>query len=483
MERLTAEDLVMLWPDARWPQDIGALAVLEGRGLFDADGRFRLEHVRAVVAARLHRVPRFRQVLLTPRRGLGGPLWVDAPAFDLTQHVQVVYVTEPGLEGLLAAVERLLRQRLDRSRPLWEMWFLTGTPERVALFVRMHHTMADGIAGMATLAEFLDDVPDVPVEPVRRWTPAPPPTSIDLLTDNLRRRARSVGRALAAVARPATWRRARDVWPAVRELSAKDEVSETSLNQVVGGGRHLVVVRTNLDLVKAVGRDHGASVNDVLLTLTAGGLRAILSGRGERVDDLRAGVYVPVTLRRGPRQAARGNLIAQMVVTIPLGLTEPHRLEHIAAQTATRKLRDRPSLGWLTSNRMTRRALLRVVGNQPVNVTTADLPGPDHPVYLAGSRVLEVFPILPLIGNVPLAVGALSYAGAFTITAVADPDVVPDLDTFADAIRDELHAIATTPRPAGPARADGAAARQPPPGSTGAPPVHRTTTPSSAAQE
>lgn len=482
MERLTAEDLVMLWPDARWPQDVGALAVLDGRGLFDEDGRFRVEHVRAVVAARLHRVPRFRQVLLTPRRGLGGPLWVDAPAFDLTQHIDVVHVGEPGEEALLAAVERLAQQRLNRSRPLWEMWFLTTAPGRVALFVRMHHTMGDGIASMATLAELLDDVPDVPVEPARPWTPAPPPTSIELLTDNLRTRTRRVARALAAVARPATWRRARDVWPAVRELAATDEVSQTSLNQVVGAGRHLAVVRTSLDLVKAIGRDHGASVNDVLLTLTASGLRALLNGRGEPVDDLRAGVYVPVTLRRGPRQDARGNLIAQMVVTIPLGLTGPRRLEHIAAQTAARKLRDRPSLGWLTTNRITRHLLLRVVGHQPVNVTTADLPGPDHPVYLAGSRLLDVFPILPLIGNIPLAVGALSYAGTFTITVVADPHIVPDLAVFTDAIRGELHALATPSRPAGSPTAEGAA-RQPLPASSDAPPAQRPTTPSPAAQE
>jgi hypothetical protein len=175
MQRLTADDMVMLWPDARWPQDIGALLILDGRGLFDADGSFRVEHVRAVVAARLHRVPRFRQVLHTPGRGLGGPLWLDAPTFDITQHVRVVPVFDAGDQSVLAAVERLLQRRLDRSRPLWEMWFITGPPERVALFVRMHHTVADGIAGMATLAEFLDDVPDVPVEPARPWTPEPPP--------------------------------------------------------------------------------------------------------------------------------------------------------------------------------------------------------------------------------------------------------------------------------------------------------------------
>jgi diacylglycerol O-acyltransferase / wax synthase len=83
MERLTAEDRLMLWPDERWPQDIGALAILEGSSLLDPDGRFRIGVVRQAIEARLHLVPRFRQLLHTPRRGLGGPLWVDAPCSTL----------------------------------------------------------------------------------------------------------------------------------------------------------------------------------------------------------------------------------------------------------------------------------------------------------------------------------------------------------------------------------------------------------------
>ena len=83
MERLTAEDQLMLWPDEIWPQDIGALAVLDGSGLLEPDGRFRIEQVRQAIESRLHLVPRFRQLLHVPRRGLGRPLWVDAPAFEL----------------------------------------------------------------------------------------------------------------------------------------------------------------------------------------------------------------------------------------------------------------------------------------------------------------------------------------------------------------------------------------------------------------
>jgi diacylglycerol O-acyltransferase / wax synthase len=121
IDRLTALDRLMLGASRSWPQDIGAFAVLDGDPLLDEGGRFRIEVVRAAVHSRLDLVPRFRQVIHRPRRGLGGPLWVDAPAFDLTRHVRELPLEPPAGEAqALAAVEQLLRQRLDPSRPPWE---------------------------------------------------------------------------------------------------------------------------------------------------------------------------------------------------------------------------------------------------------------------------------------------------------------------------------------------------------------------------
>jgi len=124
------------------------------------------------------------------------------------------------------------------------------------------------------------------------------------------------------------------------------------------------------------------------------------------------------------------------------------RLAQIAAETATRKARSHPSLGAFRS-RTTRRVLLKVLDRYPVNVTTADVPGLQTPLYLAGARLLEVFPVLPLISNVSLGIGALSYAGQFNIMAIADQDACPDLDVFAASAKDELRALAaaTAARP------------------------------------
>src|SRR6266542_4066886 len=126
MERLTAQDLSMVWPeDFGWPQDIGALAVLDGSGLIDANGRLAIEVVRKHIERRLHLLPRFRQLLYVPGRGLGWPLWVDAPSFDIAEHVGVFPLRPPADEWqLLLACEELRRRRLDRSRPLWHLWFL-----------------------------------------------------------------------------------------------------------------------------------------------------------------------------------------------------------------------------------------------------------------------------------------------------------------------------------------------------------------------
>jgi diacylglycerol O-acyltransferase len=241
-------------------------------------------------------------------------------------------------------------------------------------------------------------------------------------------------------------RRPRTAWSGLRELLIEDRVPPTSLNRLVGADRRLGLLRCELDEVRAVAHAHGATVNDVLLGLVAGGLRALLRSRGEP-DDVVVRVYVPVTLRAADqRGSARGNLISQMVVPLPLGMPSPEgRLERIAAETARRKARPRLSLGVMFANRLVGGIVLALLRRNPVNVETADVPGPVQPMYFAGARVLEVFPLLNLIGNVPLGIGALSYAGRLGVMAVADRDAVPDLDVLTEGVREELRGLTATP--------------------------------------
>jgi diacylglycerol O-acyltransferase len=443
VDRLTDEDQRMLWPDEIWPQDIGALAILDGSHLLQAGGGFRIRAVREVIAARLHLVPRFRQVLYVPRPRLGRPLWVDAPAFDLADHVQVAPVPDPGDEAaLLRAAEQLRRRRLDRSRPLWQMWLLPGLAEgRVGMFVKIHHVIGDATAGLAAVAALLDAAPGALAGPAPPWTPAPPPTARGLLADNLRRHAAGLGRTAAALARPvATARHVRAGWTAMREVTTGPPVTRTSLDRLAGPGRTLAAIRGRLGQVQQIAHGHHATVNDVLLAITAGGLRGLLRSRGEPVQELVVPVYVPITLRPAQhRDQARGNLTALMTVPLPVGESDPgRRLERIAAQTARRKALTRPSVGAVIHGPVPRRAFVAVMRHQHVNLASADVPGPPQPLYLAGARLLEVFPVLPLMGKTTLGAGALSYAGQFNIMAVADQDTCPDLDVFAAAAADEL---------------------------------------------
>ena len=180
-----------------WPQHIGALGILDGSHLLEADGRFPIEAVRERIGRRLYLLPRFRQLLYTPRRGLGWPPWVDAPAFTIAGHVGVFPHAAPAGEAqLLAACEELRQRRLDRSRPLWQMWFLPGLAEaRVGLVMKVHHAIADGVAGVAAFGAFLD---------LRADAPGPAPATMD--TSALPLRARAAARQPAPAGARVPWR-------------------------------------------------------------------------------------------------------------------------------------------------------------------------------------------------------------------------------------------------------------------------------------
>jgi diacylglycerol O-acyltransferase / wax synthase len=448
VDRLSAEDRLTLWPDELWPQDIGALVLLDGAPLLDASGEVRLGAIREVISSRLHLLPRFRHVVHEPPRGLGGPLWIDAPAFDLDDHLHVATVPAPGDEKqLLATVERIRRRRLDRRRPLWELWILTGLDNgRLGLFVRLHHVVADGMAGVASVAVFLDPAATVtPMTAPTPWTPTPAPSRRALAADALSSAAGRLRARLAMLMHPAeTARRARAGWPALRELIAGRPGPRTSLGGVIGPDRTLALVRADLEQVRQTAHAHGATVNDVLLTATTGGVRALLKSRGDPVDE-NVPIYIPVTLRRAGAGPQGGNLISQLVVHLPLGVPDPlERLHRIAGETAQRKREAHPSLGTMFHNKLLSAVMLKLIIHQHINLTSADLPGPTVPLHLSGARVLEVFPLLNLIGNVTLGVGALSYSGQLGMLVVADAAIYPDLDVLAQAMRDELDALAPT---------------------------------------
>jgi diacylglycerol O-acyltransferase / wax synthase len=449
LERVTASDLFLLmWDDYGWSSDIGGLAILDGTSLLEPGGRVRIEAVRELLEPRLHLVPRFRQLLYRPRLGLGWPLWVDASAFDLTDHVAVRPVAAPGGQAqLLAACQELARRRLDPARPLWELWLLPGLPDRqVGAFLRLHHAVADGAAALAVFGALLDLTADAPTPAAPPWTPAPIPAASELLRDNLRRRRQELGRGWSGLAHPGrTLRRAQRAWPAWREVLAEQPAPRTSLNHPVGTDRRIAIIRGRLDLTKQIAHVHHAKVNDVMLAAVAGGLRQLLASRGEDVAGLAQRAMVTISLHQEQPGQAQGDKPGWMMVPLPLGESDPvRRLELIAAETAARKHKARPQAGsGIFRFAAGQRAWYRHFPRQrSVNLVVTNVAGPPVPLYLAGARLLELFPMMPVMGNLTLVVGVLSYAGQLNLTAAADHDHCPDVEVFARGMRTALDDLA-----------------------------------------
>lgn len=446
IERLSSEDRMLLLSDKAWPQDVGVVVILDGGRLVGEEGRLSIEAAREAVARGLPGLPRLRQVLRVPPRGLGGPFWVDAPDFDLAQHVRLGPPIEPGSEGaLLAAVEDIRSRRLDLGRPLWEMWLLPGLDAgRVAMFVRMHHVVADGVAGIASLAALLRESAGAGAPAGRARVPAPEPTRRELLTETWSRHVHEAGHSLARLRHPRSgMRTAVGAWRAVRGLVGGEPGPVTSLKGLVGPHRRLALVRVPLREVQEVAHAEGATVNDVLLAMIAGGVRALLASRGEPLDQPTLPILVPVSLRRGADDTGPGNRISQMKIQLPVG--EPgarERLRRVTAATSRAKAMSHPSLSLVFRNRVLSAIMLRLVIRQRINLLSADIVGPTEPLSFAGATVLDAFPLINLLGNITLGVGALSYAGGFDVLAVADADLFPDLDVFAAGAEQEIRDLA-----------------------------------------
>jgi len=439
VDRLTGEDLSMLWPDRLgWPQDIGVIAVLDATPIVDSAGRLRIARVRAAIAGRLHLVPRLRQILYDPPLGAGRPLWVDAHDFDIADHVHVLTLPEPADEQqLLHVCEGLRRRRLDRSRPLWQLWLLPGLPRgRVGMFMKLHHVVADGVAGMALFGALLDPTPTPTptTPPARPWTPWPAPPLARLVADNLRRRINGFAARTARLAHPArTVRRMRAGASALAELIRQERAPDCGLNRPIGADRAIGLARGDLATVKHLAHSAGATVNDVVLATIATALRDLLQSRGDTVEGLVLRAAVPVSLHGTKAGPAQGNMDAGMMVALPIG--EPDaaaRLKVIAADSRRRKAGALRLAGSGISASVTaRRLMLRMMARQHMaNVYLANVPGPSTPLHLAGARILEMFPVVPLTGNVTLGIGVLSYAGQLNAAVVADPHAIPDLPVF-----------------------------------------------------
>lgn len=461
-DRLSALDASFLHLERlETPMHLGALTVFDGDPFFGPGRRFRLPELRALVESRLHRIPRFRKRVQTVPLDAGQPVWVDDDRFDVAHHVRLTALPIPGERSqLLALFERLQAQLLDRSRPLWELWFVEGLEGgNVALIQKTHHALVDGVSGVDVATVLLDFSPEpAPVE-APPWTaePAPPPARllVDTVRGHLDGLGGVVGRARRSGGRGDPAGRVAQMARSVATLTEGGVVApRTSLNRPVGRARRFAGVRVPLDDVKAVRRSLGGTVNDVVLAGVTGGLRHLLESRHELTPELTLRAFCPVSVRDDTEHLALGNRVSAMFVPLPVGEADPaRRLELIRASTEHLKERDQAvgAAALLGLSEYAAPTLLglgaRLAHHQPFfNLVCTNVPGPQVPLYCMGARMLEAYPMVPLAKNLSLGIAILSYCGSLHLGLLTDRDEWSDLDILEAGVEDgfaELHKVAT----------------------------------------
>jgi len=451
-ERLGAQDKTFLDLERpNEPQHIAAITVFEAGRLARPDGGVDIERVREYVASRLHRLPRYRQRLAwIPIEG--HPVWVDDPYFQIDYHVRHTALPRPGDERQLKRLAgRLVSQPLDRERPLWEFWLVEGLEggKRFAIVQKVHHCMIDGISGVDLMAILLASDPLAEPEPSPPFEPRPPPGPIDLLANEVGRRVTglvaALGRTPAALREPADLAgRVREGVAAVTETltAALRPASNTPINQKLGPHRRLDWRDLELSRVKAVKDRLGGTLNDVVLATVSGALREFLALRGLDVDNLLIRANVPVSLRTRDERGTLGNRIALFMAELPVNEADPQQRLARVCETMERLKSSRQAMGaevlaavseW-TSATLLSLAVRGASRQRPYNLVVTNVPGPQIPLYLLGAHMERCYPVVNLQPQQGLGVGLFSYAGTLGIGLTADPDQVPDLYVFADAL-------------------------------------------------
>lgn len=433
--RLSQFDLANLRLDKpNSPYHVCGLATVEGAALLDRDGRLQLDQIRRRMDRRLARVPQLRHRVHYTGLLRGRPLWVDDQAFDIAHHVFQAEVEPPGDEiRLLETAARLHAPLLDRSKPLWELWFLTGLmDERIGIMLKVHHALADGIAAIGIMAALFDLEPHAPEPPVEAWVPQPVPGARALLLDNLSAKAHAIRKLARALAHPvALGRTSRAFFTDLTRTLQQTRAPRTSLNHPVHAGRRLRVLRVELPLAKEVAHSRAAKINDVVLDLWAGGLRQLLITRGEPVEGVELVTSVAVSLRGDPRPGDVGNQVGVLAVRLPVGDPNPaSRLESIAVYSRQAKAEQHPEAVERATGMLAGTPIAQYFTEHQhmINVFTTNLVGPTMPVYVLGARIIDIMPIIQASGNVAISLCAFSYVDTISLTVTADATTFPDLD-------------------------------------------------------
>ncbi|WP_344839552.1 wax ester/triacylglycerol synthase family O-acyltransferase [Actinocorallia longicatena] len=438
--------------DENTPMHVAAVIVLEGPPPAYGD-------VVRLVAAKLPEVERYRQRVRSVPFHVGRPVWVDDPHFQILYHVRHTAVPAPGGdEQLRNLAGRILAQRLDPKKPLWEMWLVEGLEDgKWAMIAKVHHCMVDGVAGMDLMTALFDLTPDAAHPEPAPWTAHPEPSELALLADAVRDNVLQPVRAAANLpGLVAGLRRAPQMLDyaggLVRQLARFGADSASVLNGPIGPHRRWLWVEATLDETREIRKELGGTVNDVVLAAVTRGFRDQLAGRGrlEAGTVVRSGV--PVSVRVPEERGVLSNRVSAVFVNLPVGEDDPvRRYDLIREQMDDLKATGQEAAG-VQITRLTDAAvapaLLALGARTPVRLfnpivqtVTTNIPGPQFPLYILGRRIQAMYPYVPLTGGIQIATAIFSYMGRLSFGVNADFDGQPDVELMGKGVRagfDEL---------------------------------------------
>jgi WS/DGAT/MGAT family acyltransferase len=419
-----------------------------------------------VLDNRFLKFDRFRQRIVQNRIPFTAPYWEDDETFDIQAHVHRIALPAPGDQKTLQdLVSDLMSTPLDFTKPPWQMHIIENYEEGCAIFMRLHHAIADGMALIYVLLSLTDMTPEASLN---HPTIEKPPAIADgtpggmvgalfkqtttMLNTSRRLTKRVAKEYVATLQQPSRAfdlaAKSTDVALAAGRLVFRPPDPETIYRGKLGVSKRAAWSRPlRLKEVKAIKHATGATVNDVLISAMVGGLRRYLIGRGEDVEGLNFRAAVPVNLRKEHEMGTLGNKFGLVYLSLPVGIADPTaRLQEVRQRMI--RLKNTPEAAVAIG-------ILNAIGMSPMEVQTqsvsmfaskatavmTNVPGPPIPLYLAGKKIDQIMFWVPQAGRVALGISILSYAGKVYLGVNTDTGLIPDPDTIIEGFYTEFDAL------------------------------------------
>jgi diacylglycerol O-acyltransferase / wax synthase len=411
------------------------------------DGSVSLKDLRDLVESKLPLIPRYRQHVVFPPFNIGLPSWQFDPKFDIRNHIRQVTLRRGAESDLKALTSKIVSTHLERDKPLWDLTLVRGLEgNRTGLIARIHHCLADGLAGVGIINVLMDQSPvAVPLPRKKTVLPEPKPrdAGAQLLDSVLKSYFSAVKGALTlhgeaiSIAQQMfsdTAEPLADLVNIMPELAAPAE--RLPFNVICHGPQKFGWTEISMAEIQTLRQRCGGTVNDVILTVVAAALRRYSELRGVRLKGRSVRIMIPVNVRGDGSVSELGNRIYFLPVTIPLDIRDPQKLfAHVRERMEfLKRIRAAELMGFAgglfaTIPTPIWAALGPVASQLPLslcNIICTNVPGPHVPLYLLGRKMLSFYPYVPIGGEMGVNCAILSYNGTAYFGFTCDVAAVPD---------------------------------------------------------